>query len=84
MNSLQLKTVATIDWSDQAADTPSFAKETLELALAHTILNKAEAASHRQDLGEKRVKLMQQRQQQHVLSAALSRGVVARMNRKST
>ena len=45
---------------DWASETTSFANETLELALAHTIKNKAEAAYRRQDQLEKRVKLMQQ------------------------
>ena len=45
---------------DWAAETTHFANETLELALAHTIKNKAEAAYRRQDQLEKRVKLMQQ------------------------
>ena len=45
---------------DWAAETTSFANETLELALAHTIPNKAEAAYRRQDQLEKRAKLMQQ------------------------
>ena len=45
---------------DWAAETTSFANETLELALAHTIANKAEAAYRRQDQLEKRAKLMQQ------------------------
>jgi integrase len=44
---------------DWASETTSFANETLELALAHTIKNKAEAAYRRQDQLEKRVKLMQ-------------------------
>jgi integrase len=44
---------------DWAAETTSFANETLELALAHTISNKAEAAYRRQDQLEKRAKLMQ-------------------------
>ena len=44
---------------DWAAETTSFANETLELALAHTIANKAEAAYRRQDQLEKRAKLMQ-------------------------
>jgi integrase len=48
---------------DWAAETTSFANETLELALAHTIPNKAEAAYRRQDQLEKRAKLMQQWQQ---------------------
>jgi len=41
------------------AETTSFANETLELALAHTISNKAEAAYRRQDQLEKRARLMQ-------------------------
>ena len=45
---------------DWASETTSFANETLELALAHTIRNKSEAAYRRQDQLEKRVKLMQQ------------------------
>jgi len=45
---------------DWAAEKTSFANETLELALAHTIPNKAEAAYRRQDQLEKRTKLMQQ------------------------
>jgi chemotaxis regulatin CheY-phosphate phosphatase CheZ len=45
---------------DWAAETTNFANETLELALAHTIHNKAEAAYRRQDQLEKRAKLMQQ------------------------
>jgi len=45
---------------DWAAETTNFANETLELALAHTIANKAEAAYRRQDQLEKRAKLMQQ------------------------
>jgi integrase len=48
---------------DWASETTSFANETLELALAHTIPNKAEAAYRRQDQLEKRAKLMQQWQQ---------------------
>ena len=43
-----------------AAKTTSFTNEILELALAHTIANKAEAAYRRQDQLEKRAKLMQQ------------------------
>jgi integrase len=44
---------------DWASETTSFANETLELALAHTIKDKSEAAYRRQDQLEKRVKLMQ-------------------------
>jgi integrase len=45
---------------DWAAETTNYANETLELALAHTIRDKAEAAYRRQDQLEKRVKLMEQ------------------------
>ena len=45
---------------DWAAETTSFANETLELALAHTIKDKSEAAYRRQDQLEKRFKLMEQ------------------------
>ena len=45
---------------DWAAETTTFANETLELALAHTIRDKAEAAYRRQDQLEKRVALMEQ------------------------
>lgn len=48
---------------DWASETTQFSNETLELALAHTIKNKAEAAYRRQDQLEKRIKLMQQWQQ---------------------
>lgn len=48
---------------DWASETTQFSNETLELALAHTIRNKAEAAYRRQDQLEKRAKLMQQWQQ---------------------
>jgi integrase len=44
---------------DWAAETTSIANETLELALAHAIQNKAEAAYRRQDQLEKRVVLME-------------------------
>lgn len=44
---------------DWASERTQFQNETLELALAHTIKNKAEAAYRRQDQIEKRVKLMQ-------------------------
>ena len=52
---------------DWASECTQFQNETLELALAHTIKNKAEAAYRRQDQLEKRAKLMQQ-WQQHVES----------------
>ena len=45
---------------DWAAETTSFANETLELALAHSIRDKAEAAYRRQDQLEKRARLMEQ------------------------
>lgn len=45
---------------DWAAETTNFANETLELALAHTIRDKAEAAYRRQDQLDKRVALMEQ------------------------
>lgn len=48
---------------DWASETTQFSNETLELALAHTIRNKAEAAYRRQDQLEKRARLMQQWQQ---------------------
>jgi integrase len=45
---------------DWAGETTSFANETLELALAHAIKNKAEAAYRRGDQLEKRAALMAQ------------------------
>jgi integrase len=45
---------------DWASETTVFPNETLELALAHTIKNQAEAAYRRGDQLAKRVKLMQQ------------------------
>ena len=48
---------------DWASETTNVANETLELALAHTIKNQAEAAYRRGDQLEKRVKLMQQWQE---------------------
>jgi integrase len=50
---------------DWASERTQFQNETLELALAHTIKNKAEAAYRRQDQLEKRAKLMQM-WEQHV------------------
>jgi integrase len=44
---------------DWAAETTSFANETLELALAHVISNQTEASYRRQDQLEKRRLLMQ-------------------------
>jgi integrase len=57
---------------DWAAETTNFANETLELAMAHTIKNKAEAAYRRQDQLEKRAKLMQQWQQYLETSSSAS------------
>jgi integrase len=45
---------------DWAAETTNFSNETLEIALAHTIKNKAEAAYRRGDQLAKRTKLMEQ------------------------
>lgn len=45
---------------DWAAETTSFANETLEMALAHTIKDKTEAAYRRHDQLGKRFKLMEQ------------------------
>lgn len=45
---------------DWASETTHFANETLELALAHTIKNQAEAAYRRGDQLDKRAELMQQ------------------------
>ena len=64
---------------DWAAETTGFANETLELALAHSIQDKAEAAYRRQDQLEKRAKLMEQwagyvaRQPQAATVAAIGR-----------
>ncbi len=60
---------------DWASETTNFANETLELALAHTIANKAEAAYRRQDQLDKRSKLMQQ-WQRHVESAVTDGAVI--------
>lgn len=43
---------------DWAAEQTNFAREVCEMALAHTILNKVEAAYRRGDLFEKRKKMM--------------------------
>jgi integrase len=48
---------------DWASETTQFSNETLELALAHTIKNRAEAAYRRGDQLEKRATLMRQWQQ---------------------
>ena len=45
---------------DWAAETTDYPNETVELALAHTIKNKAEAAYRRQDQLGKRIKLMEE------------------------
>jgi integrase len=60
---------------DWASECTQFQNETLELALAHTIKNKAEAAYRRQDQLDKRAKLMQQ-WQQHVESAVTDGAVI--------
>jgi integrase len=44
---------------DWAAETTDYSNETVELALAHTIKNKAEAAYRRQDQLDKRARLME-------------------------
>jgi integrase len=44
---------------DWAAETTEYSNETVELALAHTIKNKAEAAYRRQDQLDKRFRLME-------------------------
>ena len=66
---------------DWASETTSFANETLELALAHTIKNKAEAAYRRQDQLEKRVKLMQLWQQ--YVDTTISNVKVSQLRRHS-
>ena len=67
---------------DWASETTSFANETLELALAHTIKNKSEAAYRRQDQLEKRVKLMQLWQQYVETTKVV--GVIANLRRDRT
>ena len=64
---------------DWAAERTEFANETLELALAHTIPNKAEAAYRRQDQLEKRAKLMQLWQQ--YVQTEFERGTVVAMTK---
>ncbi len=66
---------------DWAAETTNFANETLELALAHTIPNKAEAAYRRQDQLEKRAKLMQQ--WETYVTKERARNVVVPISRRS-
>ena len=60
---------------DWASECTQFQNETLELALAHSIKNKAEAAYRRQDQLDKRAKLMQQ-WQQHVETAITDCAVI--------
>lgn len=60
---------------DWASERTQFQNETLELALAHTIKNKAEAAYRRHDQLEKRMKLMQM-WQQHIEDANQSPSIV--------
>jgi integrase len=67
---------------DWASETTNFANETLELALAHTIKNKAEAAYRRQDQLEKRVKLMQLWQQ--YVDTTTKTGVISPLQRKKS
>ena len=43
---------------DWASETTAYPQEVCEMALAHTIANKVEAAYRRGDLFEKRIKLM--------------------------
>jgi integrase len=61
---------------DWAAETTNFANETLELALAHAIKNKAEAAYRRKDQLEKRASLMRQ-WQQYIETKPVKSSVVA-------
>ena len=65
---------------DWASETTSFANETLELALAHTIKNKAEAAYRRQDQIDKRAKLMQLWQQ--YVDASIAKAQVLLIHRE--
>lgn len=66
---------------DWASERTQFHNETLELALAHTIKNKAEAAYRRQDQLEKRAKLMQQ-WQQHIETTNQSSSIIALQAKK--
>lgn len=66
---------------DWASERTQYQNETLELALAHTIKNKAEAAYRRQDQIEKRAKLMQQWQQ--FVEASPSENNVAPFSQRS-
>jgi integrase len=67
---------------DWAAETTNFANETLELALAHTIQNKAEAAYRRQDQLEKRAKLMQ-KWQQHLETQIFDGAVISLVTKRT-
>lgn len=64
---------------DWASETTSYSNETLELALAHTIKNQAEAAYRRGDQLEKRAKLMQQWQQ--YVEASVTSAIVTPLHR---
>jgi len=66
---------------DWAAETTNFANETLELALAHTIKNRAEAAYRRKDQLEKRATLM--RQWQQYIETKPIKGSVVALRRKA-
>ncbi len=68
---------------DWASEKTQFHNETLELALAHTIKNKAEAAYRRQDQLEKRAKLMQLWQDFTELQQS-TEAVVIPMSRKNS
>lgn len=67
---------------DWAAETTKFANETLELALAHSIPNKAEAAYRRQDQLGKRTTLMRE-WQTYIETPAESSVVVPQVGRES-
>lgn len=67
------------DWASETA--AGFDHDTLELALAHTIQNKAEAAYRRGDQLEKRAKLMQ-RWQAFVESPPAKPGTITVLRRK--
>ena len=66
---------------DWASERTHFQNETLELALAHTIKNKAEAAYRRQDQLDKRAKLMQQ-WQQHIETTIQSSSIISLQAKK--
>lgn len=69
---------------DWASEKTQFQNETLELALAHTIKNKAEAAYRRQDQLEKRAKLMQQWLQHVEADTKIDTEVILPLERKGT